>query len=156
MSKVAITTEAGSPITISADGTIKVENLPKGTDNNFNITYDLGNGQKITIGTMNIKIDSSGNVSLTSTLIDPYGVITDEATGKAIAGMNVTLYYANTDRNKASGKIPGTVVPLPDPGDGSLGHLARLIIFLSKPNINPISLSDKFEFCFRCRIISFL
>lgn len=112
-SKVAIITESGTLAPITADGTIQVQNLTKGTDSSFNITYDLGNGQKITIGTMNIKVDSSGKVSLTIELIDPYGIITDEATGKVIDGVNVTLYYANTDRNKATGKSPDTLVPLP-------------------------------------------
>ncbi|WP_427846195.1 cell wall-binding repeat-containing protein [Desulfitobacterium metallireducens] len=113
LSKVTFATAAGSPITISADGTIKVTNLAKGTDNHLNIRYNLDNGQTITIGTMEIKIDSSGNVNLTTTLIDPYGVIIDAATGKPVAGANVTLYYANTERNNTNGKTPDTVVPLP-------------------------------------------
>lgn len=65
LSKVTITSAAGMPVTISADGTIQVPDLAQGTDNNFKITYELGNGQKITIGTMQIKIDSTGNVTLT-------------------------------------------------------------------------------------------
>ncbi|MTK10971.1 MAG: cell wall-binding repeat-containing protein [Clostridiaceae bacterium] len=113
ISKVDITTAEGSPVKIYADGTVKIENLAKGTDNNFKVTYDLGNGQKIVIGKMNIKVGNNGEVSLTSTLIDPYGVITDVTTGKVIDGVNVTLYYANTDRNKAAGKTPDTVVSLP-------------------------------------------
>ncbi|WP_425803383.1 cell wall-binding repeat-containing protein [Desulfitobacterium sp. Sab5] len=113
ISKLTITTAAGSPITISSDGTIQVPNLAKGTDNVFKMTYDLGNGQTITIGTIDIKTDSSGNVSLTISLIDPYGIITEAATGKALQGVNVTLYYANTERNKAAGKTPDTVVDLP-------------------------------------------
>lgn len=113
ISKVSITTAEGTPITIAADGTVKVENLAKGTDNKFEVTYDLGNGQKIVIGNMEIKVGSNGEVSLTNTLIDPYGVITDVTTGKVIEGANVTLYYANTARNKAAGKTPDTVVALP-------------------------------------------
>lgn len=112
-SKLTISTSEGAPITISSDGTIKIENIAKGTDNNYKVSYDLGNGQKIVIGTMEIKVETNGDVSLVSTLIDPYGVITDSTTGKAIDGVNITLYYANTDRNKAAGKIPDTVVPLP-------------------------------------------
>lgn len=41
------------------------------------------------------------------------GIITDAATGKPVVGANVTLYYANTDRNKTNGKTPDTAVPLP-------------------------------------------
>ena len=95
-SKVAITTSTGAVVPIAADGTIQVSSLAKGTDNNFSISYDLGNGQKIIMGTMNITVDNSGNVTLTTTLIDPYGIITDAATGKIISGVNVTLYYADT------------------------------------------------------------
>ncbi|TGE40182.1 cell wall-binding protein [Desulfosporosinus fructosivorans] len=113
LSKVTFATAAGSPVTVSDDGTINLTRLVKGTDNNFNITYDLGNGQTITIGTMDVTVSSNGAVSLTCTLIDPYGVIIDAATGKPIAEANVTLYYANTERNKTDGKTPDTVVPLP-------------------------------------------
>ena len=112
-SKVAITSSTGAAVPVAADGTVQVSSLAKGTDNNFNISYDLGNGQKIIMGTMNITVDSSGNVTLTTTLIDPYGIITDAATGKIISGVNVTLYYADTDQNKAAGKTPDTVVQLP-------------------------------------------
>lgn len=113
MSKVDFTSAAGQPISVAADGTLTVSNLAKGTDNIYNITYDLGDGQKITVGTLEIMLDSSGKASLTTTLIDPYGQITDEVTGKPVSGVTITLYYANTERNKAAGKIPDTVVPLP-------------------------------------------
>lgn len=104
---------ATAVVTLSADGTIQVKNLANGTETQIVVTYDLGNGQKITIGTINIKVGSNGAVSLTSTLIDPYGIITDSATGKVITGADVTLYYANTARNIAAGKTPDTVVALP-------------------------------------------
>ncbi|CEJ07855.1 Cell wall-binding protein, partial [Acididesulfobacillus acetoxydans] len=113
LSHVAITCATGTPVPIFSDGTIQMADLAKGTDNNFNITCDLGHGQKITIATMQIKIDSSGNVTLSVVLIDPYGIITDARTGKALAGVNVTLYYADTGRNKAAGKTADTVVALP-------------------------------------------
>ncbi|QXE20701.1 cell wall-binding repeat-containing protein [Clostridium sp. 001] len=113
VSKLSITTDKGTPVTIATDGTVKVENLAKGTTNNFNLTYDLGNGQKIVIGTMEVKVGTDGKVGLQSKLIDPYGIITDVSTGKPIEGANVTVYYANTDRNKAAGKKADTEVPLP-------------------------------------------
>ncbi|MHB1404644.1 MAG: WD40/YVTN/BNR-like repeat-containing protein [Desulfitobacteriaceae bacterium] len=112
ISQVAVTDAAGTSVTVYPDGTIQVTNLAKGTDNNFKITYDLGNGQKITLGTMEIKIDSNGAVTLTTTLIDPYGIITDAATGKPLAGVKVTLYYAESARNRAAGKTPDTVATL--------------------------------------------
>lgn len=113
ISKITIATDTGSQIPISADGTIKVKNLEKGTEKNLKISYDLGNGQRIIIGTMNIKTDEKGNPSITITLVDPYGIITDSATGKAVDGVKLTLYYADTERNRASGKTPETEVLLP-------------------------------------------
>jgi hypothetical protein len=50
---------------------------------------------------------------LTINLIDPNGIITDAGTGKLIDGAIVTLYYADTGRNKASEKAPDTLVQLP-------------------------------------------
>ncbi len=114
-----VTTNNGSTsantasVTLKADGTIQVNNLPKGTETKFDVTLDLGNGQKIVIGCIDVKVSSNGDVSLTSTLIDPYGTITDKTTGKIITGANVKLYYANTARNIAAGKTPDTLVPLP-------------------------------------------
>ena len=113
LSKVVITTANGTPIPITSDGKIELQGLAKGTDNKFEISYDLGNGQKIVIGSLGIKIASDGTVTITDELIDPYGTITDAAAEKPISGANVILYYANTDKNKASGKIPDTIVSLP-------------------------------------------
>lgn len=114
LSKVTISSANGSSIAVSADGTIKLNNIANGTDNSFDITYDLGNGQKVVIGKIEVKVSSTGAVSLESTLIDPYGIITDSVTGKPISGVNITLYYADTARNRAAGKTPGTIVQLPE------------------------------------------
>lgn len=113
ISKLSLQSKDNANVSISSDGTIKVKDLAKGTETKVSICCDLGNGQKIVIGTIVVKVGSNGDVSLTSTLIDPYGTITDAATGKAIEGATVKLYYANTERNKAAGKIADTLVQLP-------------------------------------------
>ncbi|MBV7274500.1 cell wall-binding repeat-containing protein [Clostridium sp. PL3] len=100
-------------VSIAADGTIEVKGLANNTETKFNVTYDLGNGQKIIIGNIDVTVSSSGDIKLESCLIDPYGTITDAATGQVISEVNLTLYYANTDRNKAAGKTPDTMVVLP-------------------------------------------
>ncbi|MHC1685848.1 MAG: DUF4073 domain-containing protein [Clostridiaceae bacterium] len=108
-------TGANSPsVTLNSDGTIQVKNLDNGSETKFDVMMNLGNGQKLVIGKIDIKVSISGDVSLTSTLIDPYGVITDASTGKAISGADVNLYYADTARNKAAGKSPFTKVSLPE------------------------------------------
>lgn len=113
ISKITVVAADGSSISVSEDGQIQVKGLAKGTDNKYKIMYDLGNGIKIAIGTIEIKVASDGSVSLVSSLIDPYGIITDAASGEAMQGVNVTLYYADTQRNRANGKTPNTVVSLP-------------------------------------------
>jgi uncharacterized repeat protein (TIGR02543 family) len=112
-SRMGFTATGKSNAAISSDGTINIKKLAPGTETKIYVTFDLGFGLKLTIGTIDVKVSNSGQVALTSTLIDPYGTITDSATGKAIQGANVTLYYANTDRNKAAGKTPDAVVQLP-------------------------------------------
>lgn len=113
LSKITVVATDGSSVSVTEDGQIQVKGLAKDTDNKYQIIYDLGNGNKIAIGTMEIKVSSDGKVSLVSTLIDPYGIITDAATGEAIQGVNVTLYYADTQRNRDNGRTPNTVVSLP-------------------------------------------
>ena len=115
LDKVGFTPGQGtaSSISLSADGTIQVKNLANGTESQFKVTFDLGNGQKIAIGRIEVKVDKDGATSLTSTLIDPYGIILDSATNQPITGVDVKLYYADTARNRAGGKTPDTLVGLP-------------------------------------------
>jgi putative cell wall-binding protein len=87
--------------------------LAKGTQTTLNITYNLGNGKTIILGTLTIDVDAQGNISVISNLIDPYGVVGDEATGSLITGAKITLYYADTPRNFAAGITPNTIVDLP-------------------------------------------
>jgi len=111
-SNLGFITDTNSNISISADGKIKVRNLENGKNYEFKVTYNLG-GKKIVIGTMEIKVSNTGDIDIISSLIDPYGVITDAKTGEVISGVNVTLYYADTDRNKVAGITPDTEVELP-------------------------------------------
>ncbi|MEL1136563.1 cell wall-binding repeat-containing protein, partial [Desulfitobacterium sp. THU1] len=107
-------TNQDAGITIKADGTIEISNLAGSTESQFAVTFDLGNGQIITIGTIEVKVSNNGQVSsVTSTLIDPYGIVRDSTTGQTITGVHVTLYYADTARNVKNGKTPNTHVELP-------------------------------------------
>ncbi|MEL1134544.1 cell wall-binding repeat-containing protein [Desulfitobacterium sp. THU1] len=101
-------------ITMKTDGTIEISNLASNTQSQFAVYFDLGNNQRISIGTIEVKVGSNGQVtSLTSTLIDPYGTIIDATTGEKIIGAYVTLYYADTDRNKQNGNTANARVDLP-------------------------------------------
>lgn len=112
-SGISIASIEGAVVKIADDGTTEFKNLPKGTDNNFKISYDLGSGQKLEIGTMKIKVSSNGDISIVNQLNDPYGIVNDAATGKPLSGATTTLYYANTADNIKNGKTPNTAVTLP-------------------------------------------
>ena len=60
-----------------------------------------------------VEITAEGEMNITSDLVDPYGTITDSQTGEIIEGAKVTLYYADTPRNRQKGIVPGTEVILP-------------------------------------------
>ncbi|MDP4146872.1 MAG: SBBP repeat-containing protein, partial [Bacillota bacterium] len=113
ISEVSVLADDGSVVPITSDGTITFSNMTNGSESNFKVYYDLGNGEKIVIGKVKVSISAAGDVNVVSQLIDPYGTITDSVTGNKISGVNVKLYYANTARNLANGKTPDTLVQLP-------------------------------------------
>ncbi|NMA69713.1 MAG: hypothetical protein GX958_09870, partial [Desulfitobacterium sp.] len=100
-------------VSLKPDGTIEVKNINPGTETEMDVTIDLGNGQKIIIGKIQIGVSSDGDVDVTCSLIDPYGIITNTITGEEIEGVHVVLYYADTEKNIKSGKTPHTEVDLP-------------------------------------------
>ncbi|MZP29215.1 hypothetical protein GTO91_05785 [Heliobacterium undosum] len=79
-----------------------------------------------------IEVAQDGQINITEELIDPYGTITDAVTGQVVTGVHVTLRFANTPRNIASGRTPGGQVVLPP-----------LVGFAPSDNANP-QYSDNF------------
>ncbi len=94
-------------------GAFIVDNLEKNTIYTFAVMYEFESGKKIIVGTVNVNINSDGQLNICSALIDPYGDITDAVTGKLIEGAFVQLYYADTQRNRDAGIEPHTLVNLP-------------------------------------------
>ncbi|MBC9784636.1 tandem-95 repeat protein [Heliobacterium chlorum] len=76
----------------------------------LNQKADAPAGEELT----KVVVDKAGQISIIEELIDPYGTITDAKTGAKIAGAHVVLYYADTPRNRANSRTPGTTVPLPE------------------------------------------
>lgn len=111
--KVSVVGSNGTAVPVTEDGTLTFKGLKNGSDNNYKVYFDLGNGQKIIIGKIKVTVSSNGTVGVSSSLIDPYGLITDSMTGLPVTGAEVKLYYANTARNIANGKTPDTLVSLP-------------------------------------------
>jgi len=110
--KLSIDTNSDSKGSILQDGTVKFSSLEKGKNYEYKVICSIGKF-KMELGIIRIKVDNNGNVELTSTLIDPYGVITDAKSGKVIDGVNVVVFYADTQRNKDAGIVPNTEVSLP-------------------------------------------
>lgn len=72
------------------------------------------NGEKLAGPVGKLVVDANGKASLTVDLIDPYGTILDTVTNQPVAGVNMKLYWADTELNRSKGRVPGTLVDLPE------------------------------------------
>ncbi len=106
-------TASGITSSIGTDGTFISEGLTKGKTYTLDVVYTFDSGEEMVIGEANISVAEDGEINISQILIDPYGTITDSSTGQVIQGVYMQLYYANTARNVANGKTPGTLVNLP-------------------------------------------
>lgn len=98
---------------VNEDGIFTVEGLEPG-EHEFAVIVEV-DGKKLVMGKIKVTINSDGEVTnISEELVDPYGKITDSKTGDVIGGVEVELYYADTVRNRAKGRTPGTVVDLPE------------------------------------------
>ncbi|WP_461205987.1 Ig-like domain-containing protein [Clostridium sp. DL1XJH146] len=98
---------------LNSNSLYQADGLEKGKTYDLAVTYSLGNGEEIVVGESKVTVKSNGEINISTILIDPYGIITDADTREVIEGAKVVLYYANTQRNIDSGKIPDTEVDLP-------------------------------------------
>lgn len=100
-------------IEMNEDGTF---NLPKLEPGEYLLTTTIiaPNGEKLAGSPGKLKVDSNGEVSLETELVDPYGIIVDTLTGQPIIGVKMSLYWADTELNRSKGKTPGTIVNLPE------------------------------------------
>lgn len=60
-----------------------------------------------------LSVNQQGEMRIFQQLIDPFGTVTDAATGLPLQGAKVVLTYADTQRNRDKGIVPGTEVALP-------------------------------------------
>ncbi|GGN94459.1 S-layer homology domain-containing protein [Saccharibacillus kuerlensis] len=102
------------PISITADGSFKLENVPQGS---YRIVYDLtaSNGQRLAgpPANLNITMNQDGELGVVYSLIDPYGTVRDASNGQILENAHVELFWANTERNIDAGRQPGQAVDLP-------------------------------------------
>ncbi len=83
---------------IDVNGVFNIDDVPSGNytaDIIYNISLPGGGTAPVVIGHADITINSSGQISISEVLIDPYGTITDSVTGNPISGVTVVLHYSD-------------------------------------------------------------
>ncbi|MEF2966571.1 SpaA isopeptide-forming pilin-related protein [Paenibacillus sp. M1] len=97
---------------VASNGSFSVDGLSAG-NYKMEVRYEFAPGMELTvIRDANLDVKATGELNISQELVDPYGIITDEKTGMVIEGAEVTLYYADTERNRKKNIVPGTKVTL--------------------------------------------
>ncbi|MET3852420.1 carboxypeptidase regulatory-like domain-containing protein [Paenibacillus sp. OAE614] len=102
---------------MASNGTFSVEGLTE-QKYTMEVRYEAEDGQELLFKVTQLDVKANGELNISEELVDPYGTIYDETTGdaingKKIDGAKVTLYYADTQRNRDNGHTPDTKVTLP-------------------------------------------
>ncbi|WP_046232674.1 SpaA isopeptide-forming pilin-related protein [Paenibacillus algorifonticola] len=112
-------TENGRPkaFPMASNGTFSVEGLSE-QKYTMEVRYKAETGEELLLKVTQLDVKANGELNISEELVDPYGTVYDETTGdattgKKIDGAKVTLYYADTQRNRDNGRIPDTKVTLP-------------------------------------------
>ncbi|MGS2779347.1 Ig-like domain-containing protein [Robertmurraya sp. GLU-23] len=80
----------------------------------YNVRFTIKHKDDIFAGkTVKIKIPEDGQATILPILIDPYGTVTNAKTNEIIEDAEVTLYWAETERNRLAGRVANTKVELP-------------------------------------------
>ncbi|WP_315370922.1 carboxypeptidase regulatory-like domain-containing protein [Paenibacillus xylanexedens] len=111
--------ENGQPkaFPMASNGTFSVEGLSE-QKYTMEVRYQAETGEELLLKVAQLDVKANGELNISEELVDPYGTVYDETTGDAVTGKKidgakVTLYYADTQRNRDNGRIPGTKVTLP-------------------------------------------
>lgn len=117
--KYVVDEESGLPKTypLASNGTFSVEGLSE-QKYTMEVRYTAENGEELLFKVTQLDVKANGELNISEELVDPYGTVYDATTGdadtgKKIEGAKVTLYYADTERNRSKGRIPDTKVTLP-------------------------------------------
>jgi methionine-rich copper-binding protein CopC len=92
-------------IQLNDDGTYFVTNIEIGKVYQMNVYYEIESGVRIIIGTIELEVGENGEINISSSLVDPYGIIKDSESNETIEDVLVKLYYADTQRNLDEGHI---------------------------------------------------
>lgn len=105
-------------ITMNKDGGFSLPTIAPG-EYKLSLNVIAPNGEKLAGPVGKLIVDSNGNAKLSVDLVDPYGTILDKITDQPVAGVNMQLYWADTELNRSKGRVPGTLVKLPELPDFS-------------------------------------
>lgn len=102
---------------MASNGAFSVEGLSE-QQYTMEIRYQAETGEELLFNVTKLNVNANGELNISEALVDPYGTVYDETTGNAttgkkIEGAKVTLYYADTQRNRDKGRTPNTKVTLP-------------------------------------------
>ncbi|WP_405079938.1 cadherin-like beta sandwich domain-containing protein [Paenibacillus chitinolyticus] len=99
-------------VSVDPSGKFTLYSLSAGTYKMI-LSLTAPNGAKLagTAGTLTV---SSDTAVFRTQKIDPFGTVRDSVTGAALAGVKVSLYWADTERNRSKGRAAGTPVSLPE------------------------------------------
>ncbi len=100
-------------LTLDENGRYQVEDIAPGK---YEVIFEVKSptGEKLAGQSASFTIEEDGELGVQFSLIDPYGIVSDKKTGNPIQGVKVSLYWADTDLNRQVGRVPDTLVPLPE------------------------------------------
>ncbi|MGE6228489.1 cadherin-like beta sandwich domain-containing protein [Paenibacillus chitinolyticus] len=99
-------------VSVDASGKFTLYSLSAGTYKMV-LSLTASNGEKLA-GAAGTLVVSSDTAMFRTPEINPFGTIRDSETGAALAGVKVTLYWADTEKNRSAGRVAGTPVSLPE------------------------------------------
>lgn len=101
-----------APITIKSGQPIELPSLAAGT---YKLALNVvaPSGDKLAGTIAQLTVDAAGNATISSELIDPYGIVTDAVTGETVDDVHMTLHWSDTELNRSKGRTPGALVELP-------------------------------------------
>ncbi|HZG58604.1 S-layer homology domain-containing protein [Paenibacillus sp.] len=106
----------GKSLTIGPDGKYQFDQLPKGT---YSLLFQINapTGERLAGIRKTVTIGEDGEIVIEPGLIDPYGIVRNAVTNEPVEGVDMRLYWADTELNASYGRTPHTLVPLPVLGD---------------------------------------
>ncbi|WP_010498739.1 S-layer homology domain-containing protein [Paenibacillus elgii] len=98
---------------LDSNGSFDISDVPQGQ---YVVSYQIKakDGTMLAGPSALVKVSQNGETGVVYSLIDPYGVVKDTATGQPISGVTMNLYWADTELNKQKGRTPNTLVQLPE------------------------------------------